>query len=287
MSQVDQFESAFRSAIRPVYEPQSVRLAKILLVTDLPESETVELASALKPYFNRLSAVPSATEWQHLPQGSVDSTAQLLKQVETIQPDLICTYRNLNTDDWRYQKSIGSRLDTLISHSKPPILIIPHPESGHADEHALRQSKIVLAITDHLSVEQQLIDYATAFLEQDGELVLTHLEDEHDFNRYLDAISKIETIDTDLAARELAVQLLKEPKAFVVSCRDRLGKLRPDITVTDVVKFAPNIDCFRDLVREKTADLLVLHGFDHREPGIHGLAHVLINETRQIPILVI
>ena len=287
MSNVDQFESAFRSAIRPVYEPQSVRLAKILLVTDLSEAETIELERALKPYFSRLSVVHDSTSWQHLCQDSVDSTAQLLEQVEALQPDLICTYRNLNTNDWRYQKSIGSRLDTLISHANRPILIIPHPESGHAAEHALQQSKIVLAITDHLSAEQQLIDFAIAFIEPDGELVLTHLEDENDFNRYLDAISKIETIDTELATRELAAQLLKGPKAFVNSCRDRLSTLRPDVTVTDVVRFAPNIDCFRDLVREKTADLLVLNGYDHREPGIHGLAQVLINETRQIPTLVI
>ena len=271
MSHVDQFESAFRSAIRPTYKPHAIRLQRALLVTDLSKEETKELEHNVQPYLQGLASKGATIEWECLTNESFDSTASLLKKVETLAPDLICTYRNLNTDDWHYQNSVGSRLDTLINQCTFPVLVIPHPK----------------AITDHLTDDHQLIDYSAAFLERPGKLVLVHLEDQPTFDRYLEAISRITTIDTENARQQLATQLLKAPEAFVQSCRERLNEAASGIDVMAIVEFAKGIDRFKDAIHELEADLLVMKGIDHEQPGIHGLAQRLINETRQIPVLVI
>jgi nucleotide-binding universal stress UspA family protein len=287
MSHVDQFESAFRSAIRPTYKPHAIRLQRALLVTDLSKEETKELKHSVQPYLQGLAPKGAPIEWDCLTKESFDSTASLLRKVETLDPDLICTYRNLNTDDWHYQNSVGSRLDTLINQSTFPVLVIPHPKANSKGRYALKRNNTVVAITDHLTDDHQLIDYSAAFLERPGKLVLVHLEDQPTFDRYLDAISRITTIDTENARQQLATQLLKAPEAFVQSCRERLNEANSGIDLMEIVKFAKGIDRFKETIHELEADLLVMKGIDHDQPGIHGLAQRLINETRQIPVLVI
>lgn len=285
MSHVDQFESAFRSAIRPIYQPHAITLRRVLVVTDLSPEEAKVLEQSVQEYLHGLSPTGFSIEWDCLTNESFDSTASLLSKVETLSPDLICTYRNLNTADWRYENSIGSRLDTLINQSTIPVLVIPHPKPNTENIYTLNRNKTVVAITDHLTDDHQLIDYSSAFLERQGKLVLVHLEDQLTFDRYLDAISRITTIDTENARQQLASQLLKGPEAFVQSCRERLAN--SGIDVTKIVEFANGIDRFKETIHELETDLLVMKGIDHDQPGIHGLAQRLINETRRIPILVI
>jgi nucleotide-binding universal stress UspA family protein len=285
MSHVDQFESAFRSAIRPIYQPHAITLRRVLVVTDLSPEEAKVLEQSVQEYLHGLSPTGFSIEWDCLTNESFDSTASLLSKVETLSPDLICTYRNLNTADWRYENSIGSRLDTLINQSTIPVLVIPHPKPNTENIYTLNRNKTVVAITDHLTDDHQLIDYSSAFLERPGKLVLVHLEDQLTFDRYLDAISRITTIDTENARQQLASQLLKGPEAFVQSCRERLAN--SGIDVTKIVEFANGIDRFKETIHELETDLLVMKGIDHDQTGIHGLAQRLINETRRIPILVI
>ena len=287
MSQVDQFESAFRSAIRPTYQPHSIKFKRALLVTDLSQEDAKALENAVQPYLQSLAPKRVLIEWDCLTKESFDSTASLLKRVETLRPDLICTYRNLNTDDWHYQNSVGSRLDTLINQTTTPVLVIPHPRANNEGAYSLKRNDTVVAITDHLTEDHQLIDYSAAFSNRPGKLVLVHLEDQLTFDRYLEAISRITTIDTENARQQLTSQLLKAPVAFVQSCRERLHEANSGLEVMEIVEFAKSIGRFKDIIREREADLLVMKGIDHNQPGIHGLAQRLINETRQIPVLVI
>jgi len=287
MSQVDQFESAFRSAIRPTYEPHSILIEKVLLVTDLPDRETTELEQTVSPYLENLPCAGISIKWDHLSEAAYESTASLLNKVETRSPDLICTYRNLNTNDWQYQNSVGSRLDTLINQSEFPVLVIPHPKANKENTYQLRKNNTVIAITDHLTDDHQLIDYSAAFLERPGKLILAHLEDRFTFNRYLEAISRITTIDTENANQQLATQLLKEPRAYVQSCRERLNTSNSEIDVVGIIEFADGIASFRSSIIDHEVDLLVMNGIGHDESGIRGLAQRLINEIRQIPVLVI
>ena len=57
--------------------------------------------------------------------------------------------------------------------------------------------------TDHLEKEHRLVNYAAAIVRPGGTLYLAHVESRQAFDRYLDAISKIPTIDTEDARRRL------------------------------------------------------------------------------------
>lgn len=287
MSQVDQFESAFRSAIRPVYEPHDTELHQILTITDLSSEAAERFEKSIQHYLNRLNTTASQPRFSRLDEGSYDSTASLLTQVAALKPNLIVTYRNLNTEDWRYQNSMGSRLDTLIHQTEIPILVLPHPKAQDSEAFSLPKNERVIVVTDHLTGDHTLIDYAATFVEPDGRLILVHLEDQTTFDRYMDAISKITTIDTEQAQSQIYSQLLKEPHVYISSCRDRLKDSIPSLQVDEIVEFGEGFDQFRDHIRRENANLLVIKGVNHQQPGIHGLADRLINETRYIPVLVV
>ncbi len=287
MSQVDQFESAFRSAIRPVYEPHGIELHKILTITDLPSEEAEGFEQSVQQYLMPITSDGSAPSFGRLDDGSYDSTASLLTQVAELNPKLIVTYRNLNTDDWRYQNSMGSRLDTLIHQTEIPILVLPHPKAQGTKGFSLSKNERVIAVTDHLTGDHTLIDYAAAFVEPNGRLILVHLEDQITFDRYLEAISKITTIDTEHARSQIHSQLLKDPHDYISSCRERLKSSTPSVQVEERVGFAEGFDQFQDHIQRENSNLLVIKVIDHQQPGIHGLADRLINETRHIPVLVV
>ncbi len=286
MSQVDQFESAFRSAIRPIYEPHSIEFSKILIITDLSAESSEVFGKAVRKSLTPVLPATNAPEFSHLDKGSYDSTATLLEQVQTIRPNLIVTYRNLDTEDWCYQNSMGSRLDTLIHQAEPPVLVVPHPKAT-TENYGLKGNTRVMAVTDHLTGDHQLIDYAARFVDTKGRLILVHLEDQTTFDRYMEAISKITTIDTEHARSQIHSQLLKDPHDYISSCRDRLRSLTPTIQVDEIVEFADGYDQFRRHIDQQSVELLVIKGIDHQQPGIHGLADRLINETRKIPVLVV
>ena len=287
MSHVDQFESAFRSAIRPVYQPHEIELSCVLTISDLSTEDGSAFADANKVYLKSLLTTENKIRWEDLGKGSYDSTATLLEKVQGIKPSLIVTYRNLDTDDWQFQNSVGSRLDTLINQTGFPVLVVPHPKTSHSTDYRHTRNSNVIAITDHLTDDHTLIDFAAAFVDTPGSMVLAHLEDKNTFDRYLEAISRITTIDTDDAAEKIRDQLLKDPMAYIQSCRERLQSSRPQIEVRDIVEFADDISRFKSHIQAQSANLLVMRGIDHDQPGIHGIAQRLINEIRQIPVLVV
>lgn len=286
MSNVDQFESAFRSAIRPTYEPHSISLKRVLWVTDLNEGET---AAYIERHQSSLPnhALESRNQWQQLSEKDYRTTGELLEQVDQQRPDVICTYRNLNTEDWQFELSIGSRLDTLVSKSPYPVLVLPHPATSPQPAANANGNATVIALTDHLTEDHKLIDYSVSFLARPGSLVLVHLEDQDTFDRYLSAIGHITTIDTTNAEETLRHQLLKEPHTFISTCRERLADSEPQIQVKEIVEFARGIQPFHQHINNEAADLVVINGIDHDQPGIHGLAQRLMNETRQRPIPVL
>ena len=81
-------------------------------------------------------------------------------------------------------------------------------------------------MTDHVSGDSRLVDYAVRFTTREGTLILAQVEDDGVFERYMEAISKISSIDTDGARQELLSRLLKDSADYIESCRTALaGKL--------------------------------------------------------------
>ena len=74
-----------------------------------------------------------------------------------------------------------------------------------------------MVINGHLVGEDALVNHAAVLTAIGGTLHLTHVEDDAVFERYLDVISKIPEIDTDVARETIQEQLLREPSVYIDS----------------------------------------------------------------------
>jgi len=286
MSKVDQFESVFRSALHDVFVSQKINLAKILIISDLDNAAHNDFEDKIK-LFSKHIDVDSNAQWLSLSKGDYDSSQELITKVEKLAPDLIFTYRNLHSLAWQYSHSLGEDLEVLIQKTIVPVLVVPHPLDKNIHEHALEDTNVVMAITDHLSSDDDLVNYAVQFTEKDGQLFLMHIEDADTFDYYMNAISKISTIDTDEAKVEISNQLLKAPTDYIHSVETILKQQNLAITIEKVVGFGHHLTEYRNYIEQHKVDLLVMNTKDKEQMAMHGLAYPLVVELRSIPLLLI
>ncbi|MCI5168463.1 MAG: hypothetical protein D3903_20820, partial [Candidatus Electrothrix sp. GM3_4] len=183
MTQIDQFESVFRAAAHDAFEYKAVALNQVLFVTDSDTEQSQAFIRQTLAYATNLTE----TDIKLVDGAAYRTTEELLDKVSTHQPDLICTYRNLHSRAWQFRHSLGEHLDVLLQRADAPVLVMPHPEAGFANVDALRETKVVMAITDQLANNHALVNYAASFVIPYGELYLTHIEDKAVFERYIDA----------------------------------------------------------------------------------------------------
>lgn len=284
MTQVDQFESVFRSAIKEVYTPSPIGLSKILQVTDLDSTDSQAFRDHVRGFLQVLGDRP---DWSAAGKADYSSVAELLELVDRAAPDLICTYRNLRSNAWQWPFSLGEHLDVLTQIAPCPVLVLPHPLAGRAYEHALENTDSVAAVTDHLAGDASLVDWALHFTQPGGKLFLAHVEDEWTFERWMDVISKIPSIPTDEARTALTERLMKEPTDYVESCRRALAAAEIDVTTESVVVMGRALERYQELISEHDVDLLVFHTKDHGQLAMHGRAYPLAVEIREIPLLML
>lgn len=284
MAQVDQFESIFRSALTDIYEYSLLDIKSVLLVVDKSKED-------IQPYLRDvqrfLSVLGTSVTWNVLSADDFETTQDLLDQIEKAAPDLVCSYRNLKSRDWVYQHSLGSYLDVLIQKAKAPVLILPHPDANYGHNHALENTDKVMAVTDHLSNDHRLINYAVRFAQVDGSIFLTHIEDQITFDRYMNVISKIPEIDTQDAEVEIREQLLKEPKSYIESCRTVLQEHNLPVSIESIITFGNRLSEYKALILDHKIDLLIMNARDHDQLAMHGMAYPLAIELRQIPLLML
>lgn len=283
MTTIDQFASVFKSAVKPRFRHEPAAIDRVAIVTDLAGDDATTFSDRVR----ELLAPQRVSEWELLTGDRFSSTIDLLELVEPMNVDLICCYRNLHSRAWQYPHSLGSHLDVLIQKTAPPVLILPHPEAGYAYARAYDAERRVLAMTDHMTDDNALVNCAAAFTNVDGHLFLAHIEDDVVFDRYIDAISKIDTIDTDSAEAAIRKQLLKNPSDYIDSVRAVLIDAHPGMTVDGIVRFGHRAADYLHLVDELHVNLLVLHGTTGDRLAMHPLSYPLAVELRQIPILVI
>ena len=283
MPTLDLFESVFKSAIKPRFHHSEPSIDSSLIITDLAQNEVDECSRLAR----QLLSHQPIHEWESISGDQYQSTLDLLSLVEDRAVDLICCYRNLHSQAWQHPHSLGSHLDVLIQKTSTPVLVLPHPQAGYAYQHAYDNIQQVLAMTDHMTDDDRLVSYAAKFTASNGHLHLAHIEDDIIFARYMEAISKIVTIDTQSAEVALRHQLLKYPREYIDSCKTDLESRYPHMTVGNIVTFGRRLREYLDYVDELNIDLLVIHGKDEDQLAMHGLSYPLAIELRQIPILVI
>lgn len=286
MTQIDEFESLFKSADKPVFHIESVKLERILIVTDENVKELPQYVSRLEHFLEPLGSAEAPLEIDVIAGEQYGGVRQLLQLVNERRPDLICTYRNLHISAEEHPYSLGVYVDVLTQATHTPILLLPRPEQLD-DGKALQQAIRVMAVTDHLAGDRQLVTYATRFTKPDGELSLVHIEDQQVFDRYIGVIGRIPAIDTDVARQEILAQLLKEPTDYIDSCRAEIEKLGLPMTVKSIVTLGHRLSDYKSLVEEQETDLLVIHTKDDDQLAMHGMGYPLSIEIQDIPLLMI
>jgi hypothetical protein len=284
MSNIDQFESVFRAASREIFKYEKIEFKKILLITDLEGEEAETFESVVK---NFLSVFGDETKYESWGGSKSKRPRDVLSIIEEKNPDLVVTYRNLHSDFSSQIYSLGTHLDMISQKAPVPVLIVPHPKSEEFTLRPLLNTDQVMAITDHMDGDDQLVNMATAFTERDGFLHLSHVEDERSFENIMRAISQISEIDTDPARELIAKRLLKEPHQFIENCAKTLLTAGLQITVKNDVRFGRHLSEYQKMIDEHKVDLLVLHAKDEDQLAMHGLAYPLAVELRQLPLLLL
>ena len=286
MTKVDQFESVFRAAARTVFEPQPVEIDSVLIVCDGDGSAAEEFKARTRSFLGVLDASENL-RWETMAGSDFGTVPELLDRVETERPGLICTHRHLHSESWRWPYTLGEYVDVLTQATTTPVLVMPHPKRPEFQELAGRRPRSVMAMTSHLTGDNRLVNYAAHLTERGGRLLLTHVEDDAIFERYIEAISKIPTINTDLARKEIRARLLKDPRDYIESSREGLARSAPELTVESIVQPGHHIQAYRRLIEEHDVDLLVMNTKDEDQLAMHGLAYPLAVEVRAIPLLML
>ena len=284
MTKVDQFESAFRAADKPVFKFLQPVVERALVVTDLRGVGATTFRDQVRDF---LTVLGNGVQWDFADSDSFDTTKALLEQVHQLRPDLICTYRNLHSEAWRWPYSLGEHLDVLTQIVACPVLVLPHPQAVRTNSHTLQGTDIVMAVTTHLAGDNSLVNNAAGFTNDGGTLWLAHVEDERSFGRFIDAISKIDAIDTDTARERILAQMLKEPRDYIRSCKEEIINHRPSVRVEEIVTVGSRLTEFRRLIDKYTVDLLVMHTKNEDQSAMHGLAYPLAVELRETPLLLL
>ena len=282
MPNVDQFESVFKAAAKPLYEHHPLVVRRVDVVTDLDAHGAGALAASVRGMLPTLAA---DVDWRAVPAEESRTVEQLLGLIERDSPDIVVTYRNLHSEAWQWPHSLGRHLDVLTQATECPVLVVPHPRER--DPGAWPGLSCVMAATDHLAGDGRLVRYAAGLAPPGSRLVLAHVEDDVVFERYIETIGKIPAIDTDTARTAILAQLLKEPADYVEACRAALARSGLGLEVVGEVGTGHRIAEYRTLVDRHRVALLVMHTRDEEQLAMHGLAYPLAVELRALPLLMV
>ena len=284
MSKIDEFESLFKSASKPVFQIEPVTLKKVAIVIDGPENDREKYVERISSFLKVLNSVDSTVQVDVVNGESFSSVQQLLDIVDEKQIDLICTYRNLLSPvDFPF--SLGQYVDVLTQATKIPVLLLPRPDE--LADGLLSNTDKVMLMTDHLAGDNRLVTYGALFTQDHGQLLLAHVEDAQTFTRYAQAISKIPDIDTDSAQALIKEQLLKEPADFANSVALGLKETGLPLEIEALITVGNHLSDYKQLVIEHNVDLLIMNTKDEDQLAMHGLAYPVSVELRNVPLLLI
>ncbi len=285
MSQLDDFESVFRAAVRAVYAPSPVTLARVLVVTDLQAVRADAYGDRARTFLaGALGSRP--VRWRVTSAEEAVTVGDLLALVDSERPDLVVTYRNLHSSAWRWPYTLGDHVEVLTQVTDVPVLLLPRPEHS-ALETGVAHTDTVMAVTDHLAGSPRLIDWAVALTHDSGHLWLAHVEDATVLARYLDIIGKLPGIDTQAAGEAIPARLRKEATDYIESVRGVLAASHRELDVRAVVTEGRHLAVYKGLVTDHGVDLLVFDTKDDAQVAMHGLAYPLAVELRGTPLLML
>jgi nucleotide-binding universal stress UspA family protein len=284
VTKVDQFESVFRAAAKTLFEHEPVEIESVLVVSDEPETEATDFGARARAYLSVLERGENV-RWRTVHGGEYNTVPELLELVESERPGLLCTYCHLHSDSWQWPYTLGEYIDVLTQVTTTPVLVLPHPQ--RPVERPVTDTDVVMAMTDHLVGDDRLVNWAARFADEGGRLVLAHVEDDAAFERFIETVSKIPSIDTEEVRLRVLERFLREARDYVGSCASALAGAGLPFTVEEEVTHGHHLSEYRRLVQEHDVDLLVMNTKDEGQLAMHGLAYPLAIEIRSIPLLLL
>ena len=286
MTRIDQFESVFKSADKPVFRYEPFSVGSPMVLTDLDDEAAESFAVLVGKYAGAGGSREISA--QRVIKGADFSTIEeCLELIAVGKPDLICTYRGLHSDCWRWGQSLGSYVEVLTQTVSVPVLVFPHPAAAETISAVEAGCRHVMAMTDHLAGDSRLVNAALFFTPAQGTLHLTNLEDQQVFERYMEAIDKIPSIDSAAARDSVLAQILKEARDYIQSCRTVVEEQELDVEIQETVELGLHVADYKRLAAARDVDLLVMNTKDSGQLAMHGLAYELAVELNDIPLLLL
>lgn len=286
MTRIDQFESVFKSADKPVFRYEPFSVGSPMVLTDL-DDEAAESFAVLAGKYAGAGGSREISAQRVIKGADFSTIEECLELIAVGKPDLICTYRGLHSDCWRWGQSLGSYVEVLTQTVSVPVLVFPHPAAAETLSVAEAGCRHVMAMTDHLAGDSRLVNAALFFTPAQGTLHLTNLEDQQVFERYMEAIDKIPSIDSAAARDSVLAQILKEARDYIQSCRTVVGEQGLDVEIQETVELGLHVADYKRLAAARDVDLLVMNTKDSGQLAMHGLAYELAVELNDIPLLLL
>ncbi|MFT5586971.1 MAG: hypothetical protein ACI9VR_004576 [Cognaticolwellia sp.] len=277
---LDDFESVFRSALKPSFERERVLLERVVHISD--QGVPARDAEALEVR-NFLSALDDGDHGAMLSLGRDDwaSAQDLLDKVAELRPQLIVCQRHLGDPDADLAYTLGSVVDILTQATLVPVLLLPKPGSP------LRASERAMVVTDHLTQDAHLVSWGVHMTPDHGVLFLAHIEDEGHFEHFAYALRRVPGVDTDPTLARLKEKLLSMPTDYVHAVQKTLQEESVQETVVPVVHFGNPVKLYPSLVAEHRIGLLICNTKDPGQQAMAGLAHALAVSMRTLPLLLV
>lgn len=283
MLDLDTVESQFRASVKELPKLRRPDVAKVLFVHDLSHEKASGVLSDLVVF---LRTLPRASSWSTIGLEDIKGVSSMLQLVEEAAPDLLVTYRNLFETEKQLPHSLGTYVDMLTQATDIPVLLLPDPD-GPVFAEATQNTDRVMVITNRIVGDNRLVNWGLRLVEDGGRLSLAHIEDEAIFERYLEAISKIPGLDTDLARSAIEAQLLKEARSYIDACKQVIQDQHPGVEVHDTVKIGPRMLDYVALARSEAHDIVVMNTRVEDQRAMHGPAYSLAVELLNKPLLML
>ncbi len=267
MGEIDQFQSLFRRAAKPVFLPDPPEIRKVLGL-GIREERVRGLLGGL------LGEGISVSVLEGEPPASV---SVLMDRIEAREPDLLLCPRFYGCPE-PHPRSLGQFVDVLAQYEGCPVLLLP---AGDLQLHR------VMVATDRLSGDARLCSAGALFTPEEGTLVLAHVEDSQGLERILDAISRIPWIDTERAREDLEASLLGESREWIESVTKALHEAGRKIEIRSIVTKGRSIEVYRKLLHEQEADLLVMNTMDEGQVAMRGMAYAMAIEFTETGVLLL
>ena len=282
MSTIDQFESTFRSAIKPLYTHSKIKITDVILISDLASESAQQFQNQVQ---NFLISLGQGLNLHILDANQSHDLDQLLKYINEFNPQLIVTHRHLHTSNKEHVYTLGDHIEVLTQTTQVPILLFPK-DIAHNEAFLVSPSK-VLVLTDQLIEHPRLVDYALSIMKDTGQLSLAHIEDESQFERYMSMIAKIPEIDTESARSFLREQMYKDAQNFFSVIDQNIKDQGLAIDVQASFRMGHKLRTYVSIAAENHVELVVIQGKDEDQIAMHGLSYPLAVELNHLPLLII